>query len=158
MSGQTKVPMPAATPRIPPTMFSQRSAGTRLATTSWVMPPNSKATPTNVATATRLPTLYDSTSMPNPIHSAPRATSHHEVVEASRAPSRTVSRSGSGGGVVRLLRLGGLAEPAEHVGAGDVPCVVAPERQPVDQSEGDLRAVQLRDRDCAVECDDRRRV
>jgi len=32
------------------------------------------------------------------------------------------------------------------------------ERQPPDQSEGDLRAVQLRDRDRAVECDDRRRV
>ena len=30
--------------------------GTRLATTSWVMPPNRNATPTNVATATKLPT------------------------------------------------------------------------------------------------------
>ena len=69
--------MPAAIPRIPPTMDSQRIAGTRLATTSWVMPPNRKATPTNVATATRLPTLYDSTNMPNQIHRAPRATSHH---------------------------------------------------------------------------------
>jgi hypothetical protein len=31
-------------------------------------------------------------------------------------------------------------------------------RSAVDQSEGDHRAVQLRDRDRAVECDDRRRV
>ncbi len=50
------------------------------------MPPNRKATPTNVATATRLPTLYDSTNMPNQIHSAPRAKSHHQAADASRAP------------------------------------------------------------------------
>ena len=48
--------MPAAIPRIPPTMDSQRIRGTRLATTSCVTPPNRKAVPTNVATATRLPT------------------------------------------------------------------------------------------------------
>src|SRR6476619_4673417 len=34
-------------------------------------------------------------------------------------------------GVVRLLRLGGPAEPAEQVGTGDMPCVVAGEWQPV---------------------------
>ena len=60
------------------------------------MPPNRNAVPTKVATATRLPTWYDSTNMPNQIHSAPRATSHHQAVDASRAPARIVSRSGSG--------------------------------------------------------------
>src|SRR3954449_1171557 len=61
-------------------------------------------------------------------------------------------------GAVRLLGFDAPAEPAEQVGAGGVPRVVARERQPVDRGEGDLRAVQLRDRDRAVECDDRRRV
>jgi hypothetical protein len=56
MSGQTKVPIPAATPRIPEMTYSQRQLWTRLATTSWVMPPNRKATPTSAATAARLPT------------------------------------------------------------------------------------------------------
>src|SRR5512139_2624517 len=62
---------------------------------------------------------------------------------------------GGDGGVVGLLRLGAAAESAEQVGAGGVPCVVARERQPVDQGEGDFRAVQLGDRDRAVERDDR---
>src|SRR5438046_1300377 len=44
-------------------------------------------------------------------------------------------------GVVGLLRLGAAAEPAEQVGAGGVPCVVPREGQPVDQGEGDFRAV-----------------
>src|SRR6266540_1589923 len=96
MAGQTKVPMPAARPRIPPTMDSQRIVGTRRAATSCVMPPNRNATPTNVATATRLPTLYDSTNMPNQVHSAPRATIHPQAADASPAPARIVSRSGSG--------------------------------------------------------------
>src|SRR3954452_17336386 len=61
-------------------------------------------------------------------------------------------------GAVRLLGFDAPAEPAEQVGAGGVPRVVARERQPVDRGEGDLRAVQLCDRDRAVECDDRRRV
>ena len=65
---------------------------------------------------------------------------------------------GGDGGVVCLLRLGAAAEPAEHVGAGGVPCVVARQGQPVDEREGDFRAVQLGDRDGAVERDDRRRV
>src|SRR5688572_20758041 len=34
--------------------------------------------------------------MPNQTHSAPRATSHHEAFEASRAPARIVSIWGSG--------------------------------------------------------------
>ena len=34
--------------------------------------------------------------MPNQIHSAPRATSHHEAADASRAPCRIVLRSRSG--------------------------------------------------------------
>ena len=34
--------------------------------------------------------------MPNQIHSAPRARSHHEAADASRAPYRIVSRTGSG--------------------------------------------------------------
>jgi hypothetical protein len=34
MSGQTKVMIPAATPRIPDTMYSQRQVSTRPATTS----------------------------------------------------------------------------------------------------------------------------
>src|SRR2546421_10791548 len=66
--------------------------------------------------------------------------------------------SGGDRGAVRLLRLDAAAKPAQQVGAGGVPCVVAGEWQPVDQSEGDFRAVQLRDRDRAVERDDRRRV
>ena len=37
-------------------MDSQRIVRTRPAATSCVMPPNRKATPTNAATATRLPT------------------------------------------------------------------------------------------------------
>jgi hypothetical protein len=64
MAGQAKVPMPAATPRIPPAMLSQRIVRSRLATKSWVVPPNTKATPTSDATARRLPTLNDSTNKP----------------------------------------------------------------------------------------------
>ena len=56
MAGQTKVRMPAATPKIPVRMNSQRQLGTRVATTSWVIPPNTKATPTRATTAARLPT------------------------------------------------------------------------------------------------------
>lgn len=54
--GQTNVTMPAATPRIPAKMNSQRQAWIRVATTSWAIPPKRKATPTNAATAARLPT------------------------------------------------------------------------------------------------------
>ncbi len=61
-------------------------------------------------------------------------------------------------GVVGVLRLSASTEPAQQVGAGGVPRVVLGERQPVDQREGDLRAVQLGDGDRAVEGDDRRRV
>ena len=39
-----------------------------------------------------------------------------------------------------------------------MPRVVARERQPVYKREGDLRAVEFRDRNGAVECDDRRGV
>jgi hypothetical protein len=46
----------AATDKIPATMNSHRQLCTRLAAASWVMPPNRKATPTNAATAARLPT------------------------------------------------------------------------------------------------------
>lgn len=42
-------------------------------------------------------------------------------------------------GVVRLLRLGAPPEPAEQLGAGGVPRVVALERESVDLREGDLR-------------------
>jgi len=56
MPGQTKVPIPAATPMIPEMMYSQRQLWTRLATAGWVIPPNRKATPTSAATAARLPT------------------------------------------------------------------------------------------------------
>src|SRR6266704_286939 len=56
MSGQTKVMIPAATDKIPATTNSQRQLWTRPATASWVTPPNRKLTPTNAATATRLPT------------------------------------------------------------------------------------------------------
>ena len=51
------------------------------------MLPNRKVRPTNVATATRLPSLYDSTSMPNQIHSAPKATINHQAADASRVPA-----------------------------------------------------------------------
>jgi len=34
--------------------------------------------------------------MPKQIHSAPRATLHHQAADASRAPARIVSRAGSG--------------------------------------------------------------
>lgn len=54
--GQANAMIPAATPTTPPTISSQRQAWTWLATTSWVMPPNRKATPTNTATTARLPT------------------------------------------------------------------------------------------------------
>jgi len=56
MAGQTRVRIPAATPTMPATMNSQRQLWTRVATVSWVMPPNRKATPTRAATAARLPT------------------------------------------------------------------------------------------------------
>src|SRR6478735_11188264 len=103
--------MPAAIPRIPPMMESQRIVGTRLATTSCVMPPNRRSTPTNAATATTLPTWYDSTNMPNQIHSAPTAKSHPQAADAFRAPARTVSRSGSGV-FVSLVTATPLAEAA----------------------------------------------
>src|ERR1700712_5062976 len=61
-------------------------------------------------------------------------------------------------GVVLFLGLGASAQAAQEIRADGVPGVVARERQWVDQREGDLRAVQLGDRDRAVECDDRRRV
>lgn len=58
-------------------------------------------------------------------------------------------------GVVRCLRLGAPSEPAEQVGADGMPRVIAGEGQPVDQGEADVRSVELRDRDRAVERDDR---
>jgi hypothetical protein len=56
MAGQTKVRIPAATAKMPATMNSHRQLCTRMATASWVKPPNSKATPASAATAARLPT------------------------------------------------------------------------------------------------------
>src|SRR5690242_10855198 len=96
MFGQTRLTMPAATPSIPPKMDTQRIAGTRLAITSCVMPPNNRATPTNVASTTKLPTLYDSRNIPIQIQRAPSATSQPHLADASRAPARAVSRSRSG--------------------------------------------------------------
>jgi hypothetical protein len=54
--GQTKVMIPAATDKTPATTNSQRQLWARLATASWVTPPNRKLTPTNAATAYTLPT------------------------------------------------------------------------------------------------------
>ena len=83
-----------------------------------------------------------------------------DQLAALPAQVRALGRVLGGGdcGVVRLLRLDGPAEPAEHVGACDVPRVVARQRQSVDQAEADLRTVQLCNCDRAVEGDDRRRV
>src|SRR6266568_2244451 len=89
--GHTKVITPAATDKIPATTNSQRQLCTRLATASWVTPPNRKATPTNAATAARLPTRYDSTNMPNQVHSTPRIRNHHQITDRSRTPVRIAS-------------------------------------------------------------------
>src|SRR6266545_6296180 len=94
IDGQTKVRIPAAIPKIPPMMSSGRHICTRPAAASWVMPPNTKATPTKAATAVRLPTRYDSTYMPNQTHRTPRSTNHHQIADASRTPVRIASRSG----------------------------------------------------------------
>src|SRR6266511_1020335 len=101
--GQTKVRIPAAIPKIPPMMYSQRHSSTRPAAASWVMPPNRKATPTKAATTVRLPTRYDSTYMPNQTHRTPRIKNHHQTPETSRAWVRTVSFSTSGGRVSLVI-------------------------------------------------------
>ena len=48
-----------------------------------------------------------------------------------------------------------FAEPAQQLGPYGMPCVVAGQRQCVDEGERDLRPVELRDGDGAVERNDR---
>src|SRR4029450_13879446 len=117
MGDQMKVTVPAATPRIPPTMQSQRIAGTPLATTNWVGPPNRKAPPASVATVTRLPSLSDRTNMPNQIPGPPSATIHQSA-DASRAPAGRVAQRLRGLPIVGHLQAsfegGRMAREVEH--------------------------------------------
>src|SRR6266542_3676203 len=108
ISGHTKVMTPAATPKTPATTHRQRQLCTRPATARWVTPPNRKLSPTNAATAYRLPTRYDSTNMPNRVHTTPRIKNHHHTADRSRTPARTVSRSVPEG-VASLVMAGPLA-------------------------------------------------
>ncbi len=60
------------------------------------------------------------------------------------------------GGVVRRPGVVGATEAAQQLGTGDVPGVVALEGEPVDGGQADGGAVELGDRDGAVELDDGR--
>src|SRR6266536_1862746 len=85
MPGQMNAITPAITESRPLTTYSHRQLGARLAAASSATPLRMNTTPAMIASASRLPTRYDSTNMPNSTQTMPSSRSTHQLRPSSRA-------------------------------------------------------------------------